>query len=234
MRLGPWRCRSSYRGGMHRARRASLSRLRKAGLGLVASSSLLLAPEAQADVGVVMVRPQAAAPGQTVDLAIGCGGCLSISVVRGHARPPSRFPVSLVPLGRAPEPRPCGPRSVCSQTRGPRQDPFIFLGAAKPNFEAEELTQAGALPRYRLRFRVPNVEPGRYAFVIFNRSNGRAEGGTSIADASRRAALLGVRRVAESESPDSGDTEATPWIAAAAGMAVAFVAGMALLARRSR
>jgi hypothetical protein len=115
---------------------------------LIALTAAVLAPgatpgEADADIGVRLVKPAAARPGAFVELTIFCGGC----------RRTLNLPISIIPVADAPRTRDC-PRGTCGPTAAspPRTRPYVFVGIARP---------------YRLRFRVPQVAPGRYAFVIF-------------------------------------------------------------------
>ncbi len=133
--------------------RTSLQWLRWAlALGLLAFVAFPADPAA-ADVGRFEVRPRAAVPGSFVELTFAAAWS-------------QRFPVSLVPLPRVPEPFPCrGEEGLCTPgtLAPPGRPPFIFLGSARPNRKSSTHYIYG----YRFRFNVPNVKPGAYAFVLW-------------------------------------------------------------------
>jgi hypothetical protein len=153
-------------------------------------------PSAGAAVGVESVSRHSASPGQAVTLTLGCGFCYppcegsparnTPCMLGTKRRPPRRFPISMVPVSSVPEPFPCGPRAICAPqtTRPPRRPPFVYLGEAVPPADIEEGREGGGpyIPRYRLRFEMPAVRPGRYAFVIFCEVCVRGEGGSLIAE----------------------------------------------------
>ena len=90
---------------------------------------------AQADVGVMSTSRQAAAPGDTVKVTLGCGFCFppcegpkgerhpagfdhGPCMLGTHGTPPPEsFGLSLVPLAKAPKPHRCGPNALCPPTR---------------------------------------------------------------------------------------------------------------------
>ena len=83
---------------------------------------------------------------------------------------------------------------------------------------------------YRLRFRVPRITPGVYAFVICNCPPGRR--GTLVVNTSQPANLLLVRSEQNPVASKGSGTDA-PWFVAAAAV-VAAIAGGAVLLRRHR
>lgn len=98
----------------------------------------VLAPVAGADYGVHSVSPHITQAGRTVE-------------VRTNG---PRMPIAIVPWEKQPGPVPCGNR-LCSPRylSPPRRAPFVWVGRTND--------------RGRLRFRVPHVRPGIYAFVLF-------------------------------------------------------------------
>jgi hypothetical protein len=191
--------------------------LRRFFTGVIVGSALLLtASSADGDVGVVGVRPTVGAPGQSVEVDAGCGGPCG-----------PRLPISLVPLARAPTPQLChAGKAVCSPeaTEPPREPPYVFLGWAKQD------SPAAAAASYRLRFRVPRVTPGVYAFVICNCPPGRR--GTLVVDTSQPGNLLRVHSEQNPVASEGSGIDAPWFIAAAAG--VAAIAGGAVFLRRRR
>ena len=85
------------------------------------------------------------------------------------------------------------------------------------------------LPRYRLRFRIPSVEPGAYAFVIYCGDCYRGTRGSLIVDATRY--LLHVRPDSSVTSAATGGGESW-WIAG--GAALVLLGGGAVFLRRRR
>lgn len=182
-----------------------LSRWRHFSAALLAAALLAaaaMAGPARADVGVESVSRSAGAPGEQITLMIGCGACyppcprdprrLSGVCAPGPGVPPAAFPVSLVPVEQAPRPYRCGPNVLCTPRAPapPRRTPFAFLGKATP------LADDGGLPSYRLRFDVPDLRPGAYAFVIFCDACVRGEAGSLIAQPRDRLWRLRVLPVA--------------------------------------
>jgi hypothetical protein len=181
---------------------------------IVGSALLLTATPADGDVGVVGVRPTVGAPGQSVEVDAGCGG-----------RCGPRLPISLVPLARAPTPQPChAGKAACSPEAAepPRQPPYVFLGWAKPD------SASSAVAYYRLRFRVPAVTPGVYAFVICDCLPGRQ--GTLVVNTSQPGNLLRVHSEQSPVASKGSGTDVTWFIATAAGLAA--IAGGAVYLRR--
>lgn len=143
------------------------------------SAALLPAASAQAAIGVESVSRSAGTPGTSITLDVGCGFCFPPCVgppghrhPAGHrrgacmlgskAQPPKAFPISLVPVDRAPKPHRCGRKAVCppSVASGPPTGPpYALLGRAMP-------PRRGS-PHYYLRFRIPELAPGVYAYVIY-------------------------------------------------------------------
>ncbi len=191
--------------------------------GLCASVVVLTASQADADIGVIAVKPNVAAPGQLIDLAVGCGG-------RGC---PPRLPVSLLPSGEAR--RTLGP--VCEGKHGPcrsptaprlpRELPYVFLG-----WTTTRSTPASPVESYELRFRIPTVEPGAYQFVIFCDACSPGPSGTLIVtftgpDSHK---FLQVRSEQRSTSNDGGADRA--WLIGGAAALLAIAAAAVLLGRR--
>ncbi len=188
--------------------------------GLFASAMLLAASPADGDIAVVGVSPTVGTPGQFVDLGIGCGG--------GCGR---RIPVSLVPSARAPKDYSCGANMniLCapSAREPPRERPYVLLGWAK-----KKGAPSSPVQYYRLRFRVPRVGSGIYAFVIYCGGCSSGAGGSLIADTSDPDRLLRVRSEQNPIASKGMRTDA-PWlIATAAGMVA--IAAVAVFLRRRR
>lgn len=163
-------------------------------MSLVASlfvSALLLTAPARADIGVEKIAPSVGAPGDEVDLRVGCGFCRP-------ARNPS-FPISLAPLGKA-MPYRCGPRMICPPhvLAPPAQPPFALVGRATPSGGGDP--DDGEPPTYRLHFAIPDLRPGVYTVVIYNATR-EGRGGYLVTDRSWR---LRVRR-------EAGATASARW-----------------------
>ncbi len=191
-------------------------------LGPLLSGLLIAASTATADTTVVGLSPKVARPGERVDLRIGCGACPADAT----------FPISLVPVARAPRPYPCGDSAICSPTAPapPRQRPFLFLGSTSGARALAPSVQPPGSDSH-LRFAVPKIEPGVYAFVIFAVSR-RGPPGSLIADMGPGHLL----RILRSETPvgSAGDgSDATLWIVASIGT-IALVLAAVLLLRRQR
>jgi hypothetical protein len=193
--------------------------LRRLFTGVILGSALLLtASPADGDVGVVGVRPTVGAPGQSVKVDAGCGGPC-----------PPRLPISLVPLARAPTPQPChAGKAVCSPEAAepPREPPYVFLGWAKQD------SASSAVAYYRLRFRVPRITPGVYAFVIFCSGCAPGRRGALVVTTRQPGNLLRVRSEQNQVASQGSGTDALWFIAAAAGLAA--IAGGAVFLRRRR
>jgi hypothetical protein len=146
---------------------------------LVAVTALRSEP-ARAAVGVEKVSRLAGAPGDPVDLTLACGFCFPpCHGAPGHrnvpcmlgtkAQPPKEFPISLVPIEKAPKLHRCGPNAVCSPTPvgAPRRFPYSYLGRATPPADDGSSSGGRDLPRYLLPFTIPKLRPGVYTYVIF-------------------------------------------------------------------
>lgn len=160
------------------------------GAGLLAAG-LLVAGPAHADVGIETTSRSAGAPGNAITVTVGCGACLAI----GSPRSPGSFPVSLVPLEKAPKPHRCGPRTFCSPEtlRPPSRFPYSFLGRATPLRDGPRGSD-GRVSRYRLRFEVPDLRPGIYTYVVFCDMCTDGEGGSLIAYSTERRWRLRIRQ----------------------------------------
>jgi hypothetical protein len=90
-------------------------------IGPLLAGLLIAASTATADTTVVGLSPKVARPGERVDLRIACGACPADAT----------FPISLVPVAKAPRPYPCGDNALCIPTAPapPRQPRFLFLGS---------------------------------------------------------------------------------------------------------
>ena len=191
--------------------------------GLCASVVVLTASQADADIGVIGVKPNVAAPGQLVDVAAGCGGLGC----------PVRLPVSLLPSGDARGT--LGP--VCEGKHGPcrsptapripRERPYVFLGWAARTGPPPAYGQ-----RYVLRFRVPSVKPGAYEFVIFCDACSPGPRGMLVATFTgpNSGRFLEVRPEQRSTSNDGGADRA--WLIAGPAALLAIAAAAVLLRRR--
>lgn len=205
-------------------------------IGLVVSFELLAPAPAEADIGVYRVTPRVGAPGEPVELSVGCGACLAISVVRGPEHPPAAFPVSLIPVARASKPPTCVGRSAeCSPApvRLPRKRPFVFLGRAKPLFTEQQLPRI-RIPQYRLRFRIPRVEPNAYAFVIYCGGCYAGPRGSLIVDTSSPGRLLRVRQGGGPIASTDTRTDGTWWFAGIGAFAVLIATALLLRWRLMR
>ena len=191
-------------------------------LGPLLSGLLIAASTATADTTVVGLSPKVARPADQVDLRIGCGACPADAT----------FPISLVPVAKAPRPYPCRDNALCTPTAPapPRQRPFVFLGSTSGARALAPTVQPPGSDS-RLRFPVPKIAPGVYAFVIFAVSR-RSPPGSLIADTGPGDLL----QILPSETPagSAGDgSDATLWIVAGIGT-IALVLTAVLLLRRRR
>lgn len=167
-------------------------------VGLLAAA-LLAAPDANAAVGVEKASRSAGAPGDRVTLTLTCGFCFppckgpkgerhpegfehGPCMLDSDADPPASFGVSLVPIAKAPTPKPCGPNAVCApQAQAPPgRAPFAFLGLATPPPGGNN-PEHGDPPRYLLEFEVPDLRAGLYAYVIYCDVCLKGKGGSLIA-----------------------------------------------------
>jgi hypothetical protein len=199
---------------------------RLAALSVALLLGLFAAESARGDVGVAGLTPRAGAPGERIEVSIGCGWCASSSI-GGRRRPPAAFPVSLVPVARAPMPHPCmGGKAVCGPFSAgpPRRRPFSYLGKAKPVFDLDHPPEDSWAANYRLRFQIPRMSPGTYAFVTYlGFSGGLAVSTTRY--------LLHVRRAGLAAPAATGTGTSKAWWIAG-GAALCSLAGGALLLRR--
>lgn len=150
----------------------------------LALGALLLPAPARADVGIEAVSRSSASPGERVTVRLGCGFCYppcrgpkgerhpegfqrGPCMLDTKAKPPRSFGISIVPAGRAPESKPCERGALCPPRadRPPHLPPFTFLGQALPPPGGND--PEDGVPRYLLRFEVPDLRPGRYAFLIY-------------------------------------------------------------------
>jgi hypothetical protein len=152
-------------------------------VSLLLLPAVVAATPASGAVGVEKVSRPAGKPGASVALIVGCGFCYppchgapgerqpSPCMLDSKADPPASFPISLVPIAKAPLPRPCGARAVCSPitTEVPRRSPYTYLGEATASPRNAETGATGHAepPRYELEFEVPDLKPGTYAYVIY-------------------------------------------------------------------
>lgn len=160
----------------------------------------LMAAPAQADVGVEKASRHAAKPGARVTVTVACGCFPPCKGAPGHRNepctlgtkkePPAAFPVSLVPLRKAPRPHRCGPNGLCPPKvkAPPAHAPFTYLGEALPEGRA-----GGGLPKYGLDFEVPDLRPGLYTYVIYSEVDNRGASGRLIADPLARQWRLRIR-----------------------------------------
>jgi hypothetical protein len=186
-------------------------------LGMLLSVALLAAASAIGAVGVEKTSRSAAAPGDRVTVTLACGFCFppckgpkgerhpegfehGPCMLDTKAEPPASFGVSLVPLAKAPEPKPCGPCALCSpQAQAPpRRAPFSFLGLATPPPGGNN-PEHGDPPRYPLDFEVPELRPGRYAYVVYCDVCLKGKGGSLIASPGTELWQLRVRQPAPAE-----------------------------------
>src|ERR1044072_1789903 len=179
----------------------------------------LLAPaSAPADVGVEKIIRGGGAPGEEVPLTMGCGFCYpscdgvlgdrSGVCMPGSEAPPASFPVSLVPIEKAPKPYRCGPNAYCAPRTmaPPGRPPFTLLGRATPPGDGDGARQFGGVwhqvrhvPRYLLDFEIPDLRPGIYTYVIYCETCSQGKGGSLIAYPRDRQWRLSVR----SSSPEA-------------------------------
>ena len=190
-------------------------------LGALLAGLLIAAPTATADTALVGLSPKVARPGERVDLRIACGACSADAT----------FPISLVPVAKAPRPYPCRANALCTPTAPapPRQPPFLFLGSTSGARARAQAVQPPGSDSH-LRLTVPKIEPGVYAFVIFAVSR-QGPPGALIADTGPGHLL----RILPTETAvgSSGDgSDATLWIVAGIGTIALVLAAILLLRRR--
>jgi len=174
-------------------------------LVLAVLACALLPSTTWADIGVESVRPAVGDPGELVDLRVACGGC-----PRGGLR----LPVSLVPAAQAPRPQRCRENALCAPTmrEAPRELPFRFIG----------LTNANS----RLRFAIPDLNPGRYAFVIYCGPCWRGPAGSLITDTGDPNAVLRIQPDGNPETGGESGSVSIWWVLAGAVVLVVALAGV--------
>jgi hypothetical protein len=207
---------------------------------------------AAADIVIVGVDRTSGTPGEPVELLVGCGGC----------RPGTVLPVSLLPAGDSPGRHPCR-RTSCAPTAPapPAEAPYVSLGTAVPLHGGARLAHRlgieipdsvshhgpDAIRGYvassnRLRFRIPDAEPGLYTYVIFCCGLAPPEGGSLIGhpqvrphrNRSRLAHALrdGEFLRIEPGPVRAGESSGLPWPVWIAISGVGLLAVLALLRRR--
>jgi hypothetical protein len=130
-------------------------------VGLASAALVTFAATSSADIGLVKVSRTSAPTGAVVFVTYA-----------GYTHPWPRYPLYLVPASRAPHLVACQPGAICDpRIRWPPQHaPYVLVGRI----------------RYRasgtgtLRFRVPNVAPGPYRFVLYCAPCYRGPGGSLI------------------------------------------------------
>jgi hypothetical protein len=199
---------------------------------IVVAAMLVGVQAARADIGIEGVSRTSGHPGEPVDLLVACGGCLPRTV---------RLPVSLLPAGSSP-----GRRSPAA-IGPPASAPYVPLGNAVPLHggarvasrlgleipEAVERRGAGAVREWvasinRLRFRIPDAEPGLYTYVVYCEGCHRGPGGGLITNAGEQRELL---RIEVTKEP-TGTGPVTIWIIVAAGVVFLLALAGLLLRRR--
>lgn len=195
---------------------------------------LLTASAARADVGVESASDSSAAPGKQIRVTIGCGFCYPSCVGRpGHRHPPGRargvcmlggrsgpptgFGIWLMPLTHSLAPYRCAASRPCppGSSRPPHLPSFTYLGRAGPASGPGRLGPR-EIPRYVLRFRVPELMPGRYKYVIYCGTCVDGPRGSLVATGSTPAGRLEVTPPAS-----SGGGGSHVWIAGGIVAAIA-------------
>jgi hypothetical protein len=167
---------------------------------------------ASADEGITAVSRHAAAPGEAVTVTIGCACLPPCKGLRGHrhpegfkrgpctlgseAKPPLSFGVSLLPAAKLAATRGCTrhgcPEPIKALPGDPYRAPYSFLGSAGPPAGGNN-PESGALPRYLLTFRIPDLGPGAYSYVIWSRRSENGHRGRLNVDPSAANWRLSVR-----------------------------------------
>ena len=202
--------------------------------GLCASVVVLTASQADADIGVIGVKPNVGAPGQLINLAVGCGEAERRRPGHSSSRGGLRWPgMSAAVAGLAAPVGRCATHTRSGLRRETR--PVQIANSAK-NSAGDARTCSSAGPRggarrrrtgqrYVLRFRVPRVKPGAYEFVVFCDACSPGPSGSLIATFtgpnSRRS--LQVRSEQRSASNDGGADRA--WLIAGAAALLASFRG---------
>jgi hypothetical protein len=199
---------------------------------IVVAAMLVGVQPARADIGIESVSRTSGFPGEPVDLLVACGGCLPCTV---------RLPVSLLPVGSSPGRRsPTAPESPASAPYVPLGNAVPLAGGARlasrlgleiPN--AVERRRAGALRAWvastnRLRFRIPNAEPGLYSYVVYCEGCQRGPGGSLITNTGEQRELLRIRATGE----PTGAGPVTIWLIVAAGVVLLLALAGLTLRRR--
>jgi hypothetical protein len=149
---------------------------------------LLIAAGAAADIGIETVSRRSGSPGDEVTVRIGCGCFPPCRGPRAEpdrsgpcdpgskGGPPAGIPIALLPIADLRARLGCRSRSFCTAVPAPglpRDAPFVPIGSARP---VPAPAAGHPVPRYRLRFRVPPLKPGTYAYVLFNPGPGGSAG----------------------------------------------------------
>jgi hypothetical protein len=165
---------------------------------LLAAAPLVGVPVASADIGIERVSRTSGVAGDRIELLIGCGGCLPRTI---------RLPISLLPAGDAPWRHPCRGTSCASRAPAPpSSSPYVPVGVAGPLDGGARLARRLGLEipdsvrrrgrdairlwvasTNRLRFRIPDVDPGLYTYVIFCCGVDPPHGGDLLGHPNRRA-----------------------------------------------
>ena len=199
---------------------------------IVVVPTLVDVQPARADIGIESVSRTSGFPGEPVDLLVACGGCLPRTV---------RLPVSLLPAGSAP-----GRRSPTAR-EPPGNAPYVPLGNAVPLHGGARIASrlglaipdavarrgAGAVREWvtsinRLRFRIPDAEPGLYTYVVYCEGCQRGPGGSLITNTSEKRELLRIRAAGE----PTGGGPVTTWLMVVVGVVFLLVLAGLTLRRR--
>ncbi len=184
---------------------------------------------AAGDVGVVAQSTRVAKPGEMVQVRVACGFCDD----------GAEFPVSMVPLAQYPAPYPCGNNALCrpGTRKPPRRFPYVFLGKTEsvPAPAKWGSVRADSV----IRFRTPEVEPGRYAFVVYCGPCMRGPKGSLITSGpnTKRGNLLVMAAARTSPSAvagESGGDGVGAWAWVSGALVLAFGLGLAMWQRGSR
>jgi hypothetical protein len=229
-------------------------RLGSAGWVIFVSTALLGVQPASGDIGVWSANPTSGRPGEPVELLIGCGGCVPGPPDRPSRYPgTARLPVSLLPFERSPYRRACrGGSCAFAAPSPPTRPPYlplgraVALGAGKRTASRLGIRPPGSVRRAgadavrdwlastnRLRFRIPDAEPGLYAYVIYCASCRRGGAGTLIQDppfsAREQGEFLRIlpRGAAGARSGDAGG--GLPWPIVAGGFAALALIALVIL-----
>jgi hypothetical protein len=189
---------------------------------------LLLGGSAAADVGIEAVSPAEGAPGDRVTVRVGCGFCYppcegpkgerhppgrehGACIPGTRTEPPDHFPISLLPIGSVPRVLACQAPAACpavKTSRLPERPPFTYIGAAVRRTKAPN--SGGDIPHYLLRFRIPDLKEGVYAYVLYCGACWQGAGGSLISSPF----LSGWRLRVEADGPGTAPTDLAQSIAA--------------------